>query len=71
MSVDHPCPWVGGISSCECIEDQSLCHCLHQKGMHGDAPMEYETDCTECDCDSFRPFSRVSELIALGQQEGT
>lgn len=50
--VEHECPWVGG---CRCADDGSLCRCSHQHGDHGDAPIEYESACTQCDCAFFDP----------------
>ena len=50
MMTDHDCPWVG---ECGCIRDGSLCTCSHQHGEHGAAPVDYDGECTVCDCSCF------------------
>ena len=48
--LTHDCPWVGG---CHCVQDGSLCTCSHQHGDHGEAPIEYDSACTQCTCPTF------------------
>jgi hypothetical protein len=50
LGAAHECPWVG---ECRCVQDGSLCGCLHQHGEHGAAPLEYDGACTRCSCTGF------------------